>query len=177
MLSTGERKVIRHGVNGGVFSVSYRCSVGHAGVWHSSSVLTEKRGQKVFVTWVLLSSAVLLTGKNFDKVELMAKMLRLALVSISTFNRIQTFHAVPAVKELWRKMKEQIWETSRQGSCIVWWCSNEFTWVLCQVLCIHINGPLLGYNNRFGGCRQTRGTSTVMEKMFLKQLMERIMRS
>ena len=103
---SGERKVIRHGVNGGVLSVSYRCSVGHAGVWYSSSVLTEKRGQKVFVTSVLLSSAVLLTGSNFDKVELMAKMLRLALVSISTFNRIQTFHAVPAVKELWEKMKE-----------------------------------------------------------------------
>ena len=116
---SGERKVIRHGVNGGVLSVSYRCSVGHAGVWYSSSVLTEKRGQKVFVTSVLLSSAVLLTGNNFDKVELMAKMLRLALVSISTFNRIQTFHAVPAVKELWEKMKEQIWQTFQDKDLVL----------------------------------------------------------
>ena len=81
---SGERKVIRHtcSVDGGVLSVSYRCSVGHAGVWHSSSVLTERRGQKVFVTSVLLSSAVLPTGNNFDKVELMVKMLRLAKLFI-----------------------------------------------------------------------------------------------
>lgn len=73
--------------------------MGHAGVWYSS-VLTEKRGQRVFVTSVLLSSANLLTGNHFDKVELMAKMLRLTFVSSSTINRIQTFHTVPAVKEL-----------------------------------------------------------------------------
>ena len=73
---SGERKVIRDSVDGMVLSISHRCSVGHAGVWHSSSVLTKKRGQKVFVTSVLLSSAVLLTGNNFVKVELMAKMLK-----------------------------------------------------------------------------------------------------
>ena len=31
---SGERKVIRHSVDEGVLSVSYRCSEGHAGVWH-----------------------------------------------------------------------------------------------------------------------------------------------
>ena len=118
-----ERKVIRHtcSVDGGVLSVSYRCSVGHTGVWHSSSVLTEKRCQKVFVTSVLLSSAVLLTGNNFDKVELMAKMLRMAFVSSSTLNQIHTFHAVPAVKELWKKNERtNLAHISRQGSCFVW---------------------------------------------------------
>ena len=116
---SGERKVIRHSVDGGVLSVSYRCSLGHAGVWHSSSVLTEKSGQNMFVTSALLSSAVLLTENNFDKVELMAKMLRLAFVSSSTFKRIQTFHAVPAVKELWEKMKEKIWQTFQDKDLVL----------------------------------------------------------
>ena len=175
---SGERKVIRHGVNGGVFSVSYRCSVGHAGVWYSSSVLTEKKGQKVFVTSVLLSSAVLLTGNNFDKVELMAKMLRLALVSISTLNRIQTFHAVPAVKELWEKMKEQIWQTFQDKDLVL--CGDArmdspgFSAKYCAyILMDHYLDVITDFQEAVDKC-EARGTSTVMEKMALKRLMERI---
>ena len=173
----GERKVIRHSVEGGVLSVSYRCSEGHAGVWHSSSVLTEKRGQKVFVTSVLLSSAVLLTGNNFDKVELMAKMLRLAFVSSSTFNRIQTFHAVPAVKELWEKMKEQIWQTFQDEDLVL--CGDArmdspgFSAKYCAYILMDQYLDIIT-DLEIVDKREAGGTSTVMEKMALKRLMERI---
>lgn len=55
---TEERKVFQHTLQGGVMSVTYRCSYGHGGVWHSSSVLTDKRGQKVFVSSVFISAAL-----------------------------------------------------------------------------------------------------------------------
>ena len=40
-------------------------------------------------------------------------------LSSSTFNRIQTFHAVPAVKELWQKMKEEIWQTLKEEDLVL----------------------------------------------------------
>ena len=129
----------------------------------------------MFVTSVLLSSAVLLTGNN--KVELMAKMLRLAFVSSSTFNRIQTFHAVPTVKELWEKMKEQIWQTFQDKDLVL--CGDArmdspgFSAKYCAYILmdhyLDIITDLEVVNKR-----EAEGTSTVMEKMALKQLMERI---
>lgn len=174
---SGERKVIRHNMEGGVLSVSYKCSEGHAGVWHSSTVLTEKRGQKVFVTSVLLSSTILLTGNNFEKVELLAKMLKLGFVSSSTFNRIQTFHAVPAVKELWKKMKEEIWQTLEEENLVL--CgdarmdspgfSAKYSVYVLMDHYLSIITDLEVVDKREAG-----GSSPVMEKMGLKRLMERI---
>lgn len=149
------------------------------GVWHSSSVLTENRGQKVFVTSVLLSSAVLLTGNNFDKVNLMAKMLRLAFVSSSTFNRIQTLHAVPAVKELWKEMKEEIWETFQDEDLV--FCGDArmdlpgFSTKYCTyILMDHYLNTGIVTDLEVVDKHEAGGTSTVMEKMALKRLMERV---
>ena len=145
---SGERKVIRHSVDGGVLSVSYRCSVGHA---------------------------VLLTGNNFDKVELMAKMLRLAFVSSSTFNRI--IHAVPAVKELWEKMKEQIRQTFQDEDLVL--CGDArmdspgFSAKYCAYILMDHYLDIIT-DLEVVDKREAGGTSTVMEKMALKRLMERI---
>ena len=173
---SGERKVIRRNVEGGVLSVVYGCSKGHTGVWHSSSVLTEKRGQKVFLTTVLLSAAILLTGNNFDKVELMAKMLRLAFVSSATFNRILSLHAVPVVKELWKKMKDRIWQTIKDENLVL--CGDArmdspgFSAKYCAyILMDHYLSIITDLE--VVDKREAGGTSTVMEKMALKRLLER----
>ena len=53
----------------------------------------------------------------------MAKVLRLAFVSSATFNRIQTFHAVPVVKELWGKMKDGIWQAIKDENLVL--CGDQ----------------------------------------------------
>lgn len=56
----GIRKVTDHKIEGGVSLITQRCSRGHGGVWSSSAVLAEKRGQKLYVSSVLLASSVCL---------------------------------------------------------------------------------------------------------------------
>ena len=69
------QEVTEKKVDGGVLSLVYRCKKGHGGVWHSSSVIYQKRNQNVYVTPTLLSSAVLISSNNFDKLSLFAKCL------------------------------------------------------------------------------------------------------
>lgn len=51
----------------GVLLITHRCSEGHNGIWSSSAVLDEKRGQEICVISILLASSVLITGNNFQK--------------------------------------------------------------------------------------------------------------
>jgi len=60
------------------------------------------------VTSVLLASSVLVSGNNFEKVALLAKTLNLKFVSSTTFSRVQSFYALPGIRDLWSKMKDMI---------------------------------------------------------------------
>ena len=142
-----------------VFSGTCRCL---------ALLLSEKRGQKVFVTSVLLSSAVLLTGNNFDKVELMVKMLRLA----------KLFMLYQLLKSSGEKMKEQIWQTFQDKDLVL--CGDArmdspgFSAKYCAyILMDHYLDVITDFQEVVDKC-EARGTSTVMEKMTLKRLMERI---
>ena len=103
----------------------------------------------MFLTTVLLSSAILLTGNNFDKVELMAKMLRVAFVSSATFNCIQTLHAVPVAKELWKKMKDGIWQTIKGENLALFRDARMDSPGFSAKYCTYnsINGPLPEYHH------------------------------
>ena len=99
------RKVVEKKLEAGVLLITHKCSKGHSGIWSSSSVLGEKRGQKIYVSSVLLASSVLVSGNNFEKVSLLAKSMNLHYVSSTTFGRIQSLYAVPSIRDLWNKMK------------------------------------------------------------------------
>lgn len=175
---TAERKVVRYSLEGGVMSVTYRCTEGHGGVWHSSSVLTTKRGQNVFVTSVLLSSSVLLTGNNFEKVLLLAKMLNMSFVSSATFNRIQSLYAVPVVKDFWAEMKEKIWEVFKDEALLLCGDARMDSPGFSAKYCVYtIMDHYLDIitDVEIVDKREAGGTSTVMEKMGLKRIMERMM--
>ena len=105
---TGQRKVISKKLEGGVLLITHKRSNGHGGVWSSSSILGEKRGQKMNVSSVLLASSVLVSGNNFEKVALIAKSMNLNFVSSSTFSRVQSLYAVPSIRDMWDKMKEVV---------------------------------------------------------------------
>ena len=85
-----KRKIMNKKLEGGVLSVAYGCEKGHDGVWYSSKILCGKKGQKLFVSSTLLAAATLITGNNFEKLNLFARWLKMNFVSQSTFSRIQT---------------------------------------------------------------------------------------
>ena len=77
-----ERGVVDRKLEGGVLVLSLCREKSHKGVWHSSEVLVEKRGQKLYVNPTLMAAAMLVTGNNFEKISLFAKCLNLNFVSI-----------------------------------------------------------------------------------------------
>lgn len=115
-----KRRVTDQKFEAGVLLVKFCCEKGHKGVWCSSKVLAEKRGQKLYVPPTLMAAAVSVTGNNFEKVSLLANCLNLNFVSQSTFPRIQTHYVIPSIKELWGKMKEKIWNLFRKENLVVW---------------------------------------------------------
>ena len=81
---------VKTDVDGGVLRVSWACSEGHFGFWMFSQKLCEKNSQDIHVNTLLLAAAVLISGKNFNKMDLFCKFLGLNFISKSTYNRIQT---------------------------------------------------------------------------------------
>ena len=81
---------------GGVLPIRWNCSIGHNGFWHSPSILGKiqiktnragfkthppafglgrvKRKHSVFATPFLTAAAVLMTGTNFEKIQVMMKL-------------------------------------------------------------------------------------------------------
>ena len=64
-----------------------------------------KKGQNVFVTAILMATAVLITGNNFEKMRTVFQFLGTVFLSSSTFHRIQRDNVVPDVLFLWEEMK------------------------------------------------------------------------
>ncbi|XP_067017883.1 uncharacterized protein [Acropora muricata] len=175
---TGQRKVVDRKVEGGVLLVTYTCSQGHNAVWSSSSVLCEKRGQKIYVSTVLLASSVLVSGNNFEKVSLLARSMNLQYVSSTTFSRIQSLYSLPSIRELWNKMKEIIWKVFENDLLVV--CgdgrmdSPGFSAKYCvYTMMEHYLNVIVDLE--VVGKREAGGTSTLMEKIGCKRLLERMM--
>ena len=153
---------------------------GHSGIWISSSVLGERQGQKMYVSSVLLASSVLASGNNFEKVSLLAKSMNLHFVSSTTFSRFQSLYAVPGIRDLWDKMKEVVWKVFENDVLVL--CgdgrmdSPGFNAKYCvytmmeHYLSVIVDLEVIDKH-------EAGGTSTLMEKMGCKRLLERMMHS
>ena len=64
-----------------------------------------KKGQNVFVTAILMATAVLITGNNFEKMRTVFQFLGTVFLSSLTFHRIQRDNVVPDVLFLWEEIK------------------------------------------------------------------------
>lgn len=169
-------KILDKKTEGGVLSITYTCKQGHSGQGRLSSMLCEKRNQKVFATPTLLSSAVLMSGNNFEKNTLFAKCLNLNFVFQSSFTRIQSLHAIPSIKDLWQRMKEKVWEIYKYDMLVLCgdgrmdcpafsakYCLNT---MMDQYLNVIIDLEVVDK-------QEAGGTSTIMEKMGCKRILAR----
>lgn len=174
----GIRNVTDQKIEGGVLLITHRCSEGHGGVWSSSAVLAEKRGQKLYVSSVLLASSVLVSGNNFEKVSLLAKGMNLKYVSSSFFSRMQSLYALPSITDLWSKMKEVVWKVFENDVLVICGDSRMDSPGFSAKYCVYT--MMEHYLNIIVDLevvdkREAGGTSTLMEKMGCKRLLERLM--
>lgn len=79
------------------------CQNGHKDKWHSS----EEYGG-MYSNNLQFPSAVLLSGNNYTKIELMSRFLGLSCLSRASFLRVQKFYCVPAIYEWWEWMRTNI---------------------------------------------------------------------
>ena len=74
------------------------CSNGHlAKKWCSQPLLN----RRLHSGDLMLSAASLLSGNNFQKISDFAKVMKLPLVNISTYHRIQRTYLVPSIDQFW----------------------------------------------------------------------------
>lgn len=176
--SCGEKnEVVEQKLEAGVLTVIYQCKNGHRCVWHSSKVLSIKGGQKVFVSSTLLAAATLITGNNFEKISLFASSLNINFISSTTFHRIQTFYVVPSIKELWVEMKGKIWNLFEKDHLVL--CgdgrmdSPGFSAKYCLYTMMDHFLDLI-VDVEVVDKREASGTSSLMEKMGCKRILERM---
>ena len=73
----------------------WNCGNGHKGKWQSSNNIQ-------------FSSALLFSGNNYAKIDLMSRFLGLGCPSKSSFLRVQKFYCIPAIDEWWELMRTNI---------------------------------------------------------------------
>ena len=88
---------------GCTMGLRWNCGNGHKGKWQSSN----KYGE-MYSNNIQFSSALLLSGNNYAKIDLMSRFLGLGCPSKSSFLRVQKFYCIPAIDEWWELMRTNI---------------------------------------------------------------------
>ena len=102
----------------------------------------------------------------------------MGFVSSATFNRIQGLYAVPVIKDFWAEMKEKIWEVFKDEALLLCGDARMDSPGFSAKYCVYL--IMDHYLNIITDVeivdkREAGGTSTAMEKMGLKGLVERMM--
>ena len=123
-----------------------------------------------------MAAAVLVTGNNFE-VSLFAKCLNVNFVSQSSFTRIQTNYIIPSINDLWGRMKEKIWNLFQRENLVMCGDGRMDSPGFSAKYCFYVT--MDHYFDVIVDCevvdkRETGGTSTLMEKMGCKRILERM---
>mgnify|MGYP005952618305 CR=1 FL=1 len=67
----------------------------------------------------MLSSSILLSGSNFQKVSMMAKFMKFPFISKNSFYKIQRTYLIPAVDEFWTEHQETVFDQFRGRDIVI----------------------------------------------------------
>ncbi|CAC5358179.1 unnamed protein product [Mytilus coruscus] len=91
---------------GSAFYITWVCREGHIlNKWCSQPLLN----RRMHSGDLMLASATVLSGNDFQKIELFCKILGLPTLNSSTFNKIQRSYIVPSIDDYWLKYLEDIY--------------------------------------------------------------------
>nr|XP_022309859.1 uncharacterized protein LOC111115422 isoform X3 [Crassostrea virginica] len=149
--------------------LKWTCTNNHvAHRWCSQPILN----RRVHSGDVLFSAALLASGNNFQKLSLFAKFLKLPILSVSSFTKIQRTYVIPTIEEIWTKHQNEILENFRGSDvvllgdgrmdspghsaqyCTYTFMENETNTILCIIIMDK---------------RMTGGKSAVLEKACFKK--------
>lgn len=168
---TGKSEVTNVKCEAGCCNIQWRCS--NTGTWASSSLLCNKSAKDIYAISIVLAAGILITGNNFDKIDLLCKFLNLNIISQSTYMRIQKLY----VRSFWEEMRTNVWDILSKESVVLCgdgrndspghnakYCSY---FLMEQFLEVIIDMDIVDM-------RETSGISTNMEVFGLKRLLERL---
>lgn len=92
----------------------WTCQNGHKSKWSPS----EKYGG-MYLNKLQFSAAILLSGNNQSKVDLITRFMSLSFPSKALFFCVQKFYCIPAIKEWWQWMRSNILSTIGNMEVIV----------------------------------------------------------
>ncbi|XP_076100577.1 uncharacterized protein LOC143069695 isoform X1 [Mytilus galloprovincialis] len=97
---------------GSAFYITWVCREGHIlNKWCSQPILN----RRMHCGDLMLASATVSSGSDFQKMELFCKILGLPILNSSAFSKIQKSYIVPSIEEYWLKHLEDIYtEFSRK---------------------------------------------------------------
>lgn len=90
-------------VRGTLLSVKYTCSEGHINTWDSQPLVNGMSAGNL-----LTAAAILFSGSTFTHISNLASILRLSIMSKSTFHSIQSNYLFPVVHDTWLSHRQQI---------------------------------------------------------------------
>ncbi|XP_062612144.1 uncharacterized protein LOC134273936 [Saccostrea cucullata] len=101
---------------GSALYLTWVCKNGHVqNKWCSQPLLN----RRLHTGDLLLASATVLSGNNFQKIDLFAKVLGLPILSSSTFFKIQRTYIVPSVDHHWTSHLDSVLEEFRGKEVVV----------------------------------------------------------
>ena len=77
----------------------------------------------MFASTVATAAGVLITGNNFEKIQMMTTICDIHFVSELTFNRTQLLCVLPAIMELREQMKCRVWDVLKDTLLVL--CGDE----------------------------------------------------
>ncbi|XP_070548070.1 uncharacterized protein [Ptychodera flava] len=92
------------------------CQAGHINfTWCSQPILN----RRLHAGDLAASSAALLSGNNYAKIALFAKIMNLGFVSKSTYYKIQKHYLVPCIDEYWLSHQHQVLEKYKDKEIVI----------------------------------------------------------
>ena len=89
------------------------CENGHSFNWTSSDVVHSSFGKKVFSDNLRVSSAIVLSGNSFNKIELLFQFMNLRFISSTSFFAYQQLFICPSIGELYKREQVHTEHASR----------------------------------------------------------------
>ena len=156
--------------------IEWKCTRGHYGKWESSEILTTNHHSKIFLNDSMMAIAIVLSGNNYGKFELLCKALNLNIISKTTFLDFQRNCAVPVVKDVWAKMQKVVLEILKcyEEICLCGDGRNDSPGHSARycvyTLMEHVTNVVVDLEVL--DKRETGGNSTTMEKEGLRRLLQ-----
>ena len=173
----GEAITVTENLSGAVLSIKWNCCNGHSDSWSSSDVLTIKNNQKVYANNLQLSAAILLSGNNFTKFDLLAKFLSLETISESVFYRTQKLYCCPAIQNMWTDVKTAVHSyLSSSGVTVAGDGRNDSPGHTARysVYTLMEETTKMIVDIEVIDKRETGGKSAAMEKLAMSRLLQRL---